>query len=56
MVGSNAVTETIIDASTSTWTFTPMKTYLYRSNRLPMQTLDWKSPIVIRKALLGTSS
>ncbi|HEL1757894.1 TPA: transposase, partial [Streptococcus suis] len=33
-----------------------MKTYLYRSNRLPVQTLGWKSPIDIRKALLGTSS
>ena len=33
-----------------------MKTYLYRSNRLPMQTLGWKSPIDIRKALLGASS
>lgn len=28
---------------------------LYRSNRLPMQTLDWKSPIDIRKTLLGAS-
>ncbi|HFI0057528.1 TPA: DDE-type integrase/transposase/recombinase, partial [Streptococcus suis] len=33
-----------------------MKTYLYRSNRLPMQTLGWKSPIDIRKALLEASS
>lgn len=33
-----------------------MKTYLYRSNRLPMQTLGWKSPIDIRKALLRSSS
>ena len=33
-----------------------MKNYLYRSNRLPMQTLGWKSPIDIRKALLGASS
>ncbi len=33
-----------------------MKIYLYRSNRLPMQTLDWESPIDIRKALLGASS
>ncbi|MGX7777123.1 DDE-type integrase/transposase/recombinase [Streptococcus pluranimalium] len=33
-----------------------MKTYLYRSNRLPMQTLGWKSPIDIRKTLLGPSS
>lgn len=33
-----------------------MKAYLYRSNRLPMQTLGWKSPIDIRKALLGASS
>lgn len=33
-----------------------MKTYLYHSNRLPMQTLGWKSPIDIRKALLGASS
>lgn len=33
-----------------------MKNYLYRSNRLPMQTFGWKSPIDIRKALLGTSS
>lgn len=30
--------------------------YLYRSNRLPMQTLGWKSPIDIRKALPGASS
>lgn len=28
-----------------------MKTYLYRSNRLPMQTLGWKSPIDIRKSI-----
>ncbi|MEX2783867.1 DDE-type integrase/transposase/recombinase, partial [Streptococcus sp. H49] len=33
-----------------------MSTYLYRSNRLPMQTLGWQSPIDIRKALLGASS
>ena len=33
-----------------------MKTYLYRSNRLPMQTLGWKSPIDIRKTLLGASA
>ncbi|MGN2341961.1 IS481 family transposase, partial [Streptococcus dysgalactiae] len=33
-----------------------MKHYLYRSNRLPMQTLGWKSPIDIRKALLGATS
>ncbi|AND78683.1 DDE-type integrase/transposase/recombinase [Streptococcus pantholopis] len=33
-----------------------MSAYLYRSNRLPMQTLGWQSPIDIRKALLGASS
>ena len=32
-----------------------MKTYLYRSNQLPIQTLGWKSPIDIRKALLEAS-
>lgn len=31
-----------------------MKRYLYRSNRLPMQTLGWLSPIEMRKSLLGT--
>lgn len=29
-----------------------MKRYLYRSNRIPMQTLGWKSPLEIRKFLL----
>ncbi|MBM7636075.1 transposase InsO family protein [Streptococcus saliviloxodontae] len=33
-----------------------MKKYLDHSNRLPMQTLGWQSPIDIRKALLGASS
>lgn len=33
-----------------------MKRYLYLSNRLPMQTLNWKSPMEIRKNLLGASS
>ena len=33
-----------------------MKAYLYKSNRLPMQTLGWKSPIEIRKILSGASS
>lgn len=33
-----------------------MKSYLYLSNRLPMQTLNWKSPIEIRKNLLGANS
>lgn len=33
-----------------------MKAYLYLSNRLPMQTLNWKSPIETRKTLLGASS
>lgn len=28
-----------------------MKAYLYQSNRLPMQTLGWKSPIDIRKSI-----
>ena len=32
-----------------------MKTYLYRSNRLPMQTLGWKSPIEFRKSLREAS-
>ncbi|KPJ21750.1 integrase [Streptococcus phocae] len=32
-----------------------MKRYLYLSNRLPMQSLNWKSPIQIRKNLLGAS-
>lgn len=32
-----------------------MKAYLYRSNRLPMQTLGWQSPIDIRNALLEAS-
>lgn len=29
-----------------------MKRYLYKSNRLPMQSLDWKRPIEKRKLLL----
>lgn len=29
-----------------------MKKYLYKSNRLPMQTLNWLSPIEKRKELL----
>lgn len=29
-----------------------MKKYLYRSNRLPMQTLNWLSPIEKRKQLM----
>uniref|UniRef100_UPI003F68C5F5 DDE-type integrase/transposase/recombinase n=1 Tax=Streptococcus pluranimalium TaxID=82348 RepID=UPI003F68C5F5 len=33
-----------------------MKAYLYKSNRLPMQTLGWESPIEIRKILSGASS
>ncbi|WP_128833656.1 DDE-type integrase/transposase/recombinase [Streptococcus troglodytae] len=33
-----------------------MKRYLYTSNRLPMQTLGWKSPIDMRKVLSGASS
>ncbi|MGT2650658.1 IS481 family transposase, partial [Streptococcus troglodytae] len=33
-----------------------MKRYLYTSNRLPMQTLGWKSPIDMRKILSGASS
>ncbi|WP_438838996.1 DDE-type integrase/transposase/recombinase [Streptococcus pluranimalium] len=33
-----------------------MKANLYKSNRLPMQTLGWKSPIEIRKTLSGASS
>lgn len=28
-----------------------MRRYLYKSNRLPMQTLNWKSPIEMRKSL-----
>ncbi|MCP1638567.1 transposase InsO family protein [Streptococcus gallinaceus] len=32
-----------------------MKSYLYRSNRLPMQTLHWLSPIEKRKNLMGAS-
>lgn len=32
-----------------------MKRYLYRSNRLPMQTLNWLSPIEKRNCLLGKS-
>ena len=33
-----------------------MERYLYKSNRLPMQTLNWMSPIEIRKTLQGASS
>ncbi|WP_119876267.1 DDE-type integrase/transposase/recombinase [Streptococcus respiraculi] len=33
-----------------------MKRYLYTSNRLPMQSLGWKSPIETRKFLQGASS
>lgn len=33
-----------------------MKAYLYKSNRLPMQTLNWLSPIGVRKRLQGASS
>ena len=33
-----------------------MERYLYQSNRLPMQTLNWMSPIEIRKTLQGASS
>ncbi|MGT2716758.1 IS481 family transposase, partial [Streptococcus respiraculi] len=33
-----------------------MKRYLYTSNRLPMQSLGWKSPIETRKYLQGASS
>ena len=33
-----------------------MKAYLYKSNRLPMQTLNWLSPIEARKRLSGASS
>ena len=29
-----------------------MKKYLYRSNRLPMQTLKWLTPVEKRKELL----
>lgn len=32
-----------------------MKSYLYKSNRLPMQTLGWLSPIEKRNLLLGAS-
>ena len=32
-----------------------MKSYLYKSNRLPMQTLNWFSPIEKRNLLLGAS-
>ncbi|WP_018372085.1 integrase core domain-containing protein, partial [Streptococcus massiliensis] len=32
-----------------------MKNYLYLSNRLPMQTLNWLSPIEIRNSLQGAS-
>ena len=32
-----------------------MKNYLYLSNRLPMQTLNWLSPIEIRNSLQGDS-
>lgn len=34
---------------------TQMKKYLYRSNRLPMQSLDWLTPMENRKILLGAS-
>lgn len=30
-----------------------MKKYLYKSNRLPMQTLEWLTPIEKRKSLIG---
>lgn len=33
-----------------------MERYLYKSNRLPMQTLDWLSPIETRKKLEAASS
>lgn len=33
-----------------------MKAYLYKSNRLPMQTLNWLSPIEVRKNLQGVLS
>ena len=32
---------------------TQMKAYLYRSNRIPMAVLEWKSPIQMRAALGG---
>ncbi len=32
-----------------------MKKYLYKSNRLPMQTLGWKTPIEMRKKLMKLS-
>lgn len=30
-----------------------MKRYLYKSNRLPMQVLDWLTPIEMRKKIVG---